>query len=213
MTKTQIFNLALSHLGNLRVASDTEDSAEAEVLRTHWDNTRRGLLRRSAWNFAETEETLSAIEDGEAFDFAYGYQLPSDYLMCLKFNRIPPANQSTQFKIAGEVLYSDDTEAVLEYTRDETDCTKWDDEFCNALSYFLAAAIGPTLTKDPKTGMQLLQTAQAFLGEAKDSDTHESIPEVRRGPAYSPYHLARGTYSRGLDQLIALDFGRMMGPD
>jgi len=53
MTKTQIANLALSHLGEPAATDiDTDTTTAATVCRTHYDNTLATLLETHPWNFA-----------------------------------------------------------------------------------------------------------------------------------------------------------------
>jgi hypothetical protein len=53
MTKTQIANLALSHLGEPAATDiDVDSTTAATVCRTHYDNTLATLLETHPWNFA-----------------------------------------------------------------------------------------------------------------------------------------------------------------
>lgn len=53
MTKTQIANLALSHLGEPAATDiDVDTTTAATVCRTHYDNTLATLLETHPWNFA-----------------------------------------------------------------------------------------------------------------------------------------------------------------
>jgi hypothetical protein len=201
MTKLQIFNLALGRIGSFTVASVDEDSNEAQHCRTHWDNDRRSLLKDFPWNFATTEEDLSEVDSASLFDYDHAYQLPSDYLKAIRFNGIEAGTKHDYFKIAeGNLLHTDveSESATLEYIRDVIDCTKWDDVFVKAFSYYLAASVAPMLSKDPNLAIKLLQVGQSFLSDSKGSDLQESKLEIIRGPGRSHYQAARrGNGSHG----------------
>lgn len=53
MTKTQICNLALTHIGARELTDvDTDNSNEGKVLRLWYESTRDDMLRSHPWNFA-----------------------------------------------------------------------------------------------------------------------------------------------------------------
>jgi len=194
MTETEVANLALARIGNWRISSLTESSVEAGQCARHFAVTRRMLLRDFDWNFAVSWALLSQIADGEAFDYDYAYALPSDYLRAIAFNGVPVGNKQSTSKIAGNVLYSDESDAdnaKLEYIRDVTDVTEWDDVFATAFSWYLAAAIAPSIKQSPELSGHLLSAGKAFLAEAKGSDTQETGLKVIRGVEYSRYQAAR----------------------
>lgn len=86
-TKTEICNLALAHLGVGKPITDldTDDSAEAEVLRRFYDITRKQVLRDFDWSFAAAFVTLEETDTAPTTEWAYAYALPDD---CLKFRRL-----------------------------------------------------------------------------------------------------------------------------
>jgi hypothetical protein len=63
MTKTQIANIALSHLGEPAATDiDVDTTTAATVARTHYDNTLRTLLETHPWNFARALTRLIPSE-------------------------------------------------------------------------------------------------------------------------------------------------------
>lgn len=211
MTQTEICNLALAKIGSYNVSSIDEASNEARQCKRAWDNTRRMLLRDYDWNFATAEATLTQLDGQEAFDFDYAYALPSDYLRAIKFDDTFAAPGQSAWKIASEKLYSDLSdadEAQLEYIRDVTDATKWDDVFVNAFAYYLAGNIAPSIQGSPELGIQLMQAGEAFLKEAKGNDTQESGLKVLRGTERSKYMAAReGRLPSSLGNFMVWDAG------
>lgn len=192
MNKTEICNLALGRIGNFRITSINEaDSAEAEHCRRFFDITRQSLLRDFEWNFALEEAELSAIADGEAFDYSYAYTLPADYLQAVSFNGVRSGTKQDLWKIAKGILYSDDTDSTLEYVRDVEDCTEWDSVFVQAFAWYLAAAISPSISSSAAMAGEFLRAGRAFLSEAKGADSQETGLRVIRGVEHSAWQAAR----------------------
>lgn len=205
-TKTDVINLALSHLGDLRVSSDTEDCVEIDAVNAHFNNERRTLIRDFDWNFATTETDLAEVEDAGLFGYDRAFQLPDDYLKVIKFNYVEGGTKQCRWKLAQQLIHTDDTTAKLEYVFDETDCTKWDDTFVKAFGWFLAAAIAPQLSKSQNLNQAHFQAAVAFLHDAKGHDTQESGLKVINGINSSPYLRARqGWGGVSLDAILAND--------
>lgn len=210
MTKTQIWNLALAHLGTLSVSLPEENTPEAEACRKHHDNQRRALLRNFDWNFATTEVTLSREVGAQLFTYDYAYRLPDDYLRALKFNTLDAGLNNDRCRMAGQHIHTDDSEGVLEYIRDVEDCSLWDDMFVNGFSYYLAAAIAPQLSKSQQFASGLFAAAQSFMNDAKGADTQETRLKVIKGLNVSPYYLARrGFNGPGID--LVLENGLTIG--
>lgn len=58
-SQLEIANIALGHLGTLKMASYDEASAEGEHVRRQWDLARDAILRQRHWNFAIKRATLT----------------------------------------------------------------------------------------------------------------------------------------------------------
>jgi hypothetical protein len=71
--------------------------------------------------------------------------------------------------VSGRLIYTDAEDAVIEYTRDETNPELFTPDFTLALSYFLAVQIAPRLTAgDPfKLSEKVLNFYLAHLSRAK----------------------------------------------
>lgn len=194
MHQTQLCNLALAKLGSFNITSIDENSAEARHCKTNFDLVRQSLLRDFDFNFAVTEAFLSEISGGAAFDYTHAYALPGNYLRVLEFDRVSAGTKQQAWKLASGRLYTDQgtpANARLVYIRDEPDCTQWDSDFCAAFVWYLAAAICPAIKQDPQMAIGLLQAGQAFLADAKGTDTQEDGLKVLRGMEHSSYQRAR----------------------
>lgn len=161
----QICNMALSHIGSdARVSSISppDGSVEAGHCATFYDQARTELLEPGNWNFSLKRASLAqVVNDSDAW--AYAYAKPA---ACLRALRIPRPTvgltvftidqhldphiddrDSAQFDIEGEVIYSNEPDAVLVFVQDVTDTTKFTPTFTAALSFLLAGYLAGPIVK------------------------------------------------------------------
>lgn len=157
----EIANLALSHLGTGKeISSFTENSSEANACRRYYETALEQTLRGTNWPFATRYQTLNLIEENPNEEWLYSYRYPVD---CLQAVRIVSGNknESRQDRIPykvlsqpeGLVLFTDQVNAILEYTVNITDVNLFPSDFKMALSFRLAHYIAPRVTKGDPFGM------------------------------------------------------------
>jgi hypothetical protein len=183
-SKTEIANLAISHLGiGKEIANlDTEQTEEASACRRYFDVAKENTLGDLYWNFATRFATLGLVTTTPTEEWGYSYRYPTD---CLEVRRILSGirndTQRTRipFKIisdsAGKLIYTDEAEAKIEYTRNISDIDLFSPEFKMALSFRLAYYIAPRLTAgDPfKLKQDMLGLYDIELGLAKKKNMNE----------------------------------------
>lgn len=183
-SKTQVANLAISHLGiGKEIANiDTEQSEEASACRRYYELAKEQTLSDIHWNFATRFATLGLIAANPTDEWGYSYRYPSD---CLEIRRILSGlrndTQRTRipFKLlsdsAGKVIYTDEANAKIEYTVNLDDVDLFTPEFEMALSFRLAYYIAPRLTAgDPfKLKQDMLALYDIELGMAKKKNMNE----------------------------------------
>ncbi|WP_298704666.1 hypothetical protein [uncultured Variovorax sp.] len=74
-----IWNVALSHVGERRLASLAEPREPARVLADEWDAAVRSCLQMTPWSFSVRRQTLSPTAAGGA-GFTRAFQKPADWL-------------------------------------------------------------------------------------------------------------------------------------
>lgn len=186
MDAVEICNLALSRIGMANISRMDEASEPARKSKQFYDVTRRNVLRKISWPFATRRVQLALLPQTPP-DFLYAYRYPSDAI-CLRkmfnntFDRLPEHNY---YKIVsdteGRVLYTDVSNAWIEYTADVTDCNLFDDGFIQALSWKLAAEIALTLTGSSGMANTCLQAYGQYVMEAQveaHNEQNESLPEL-----------------------------------
>ncbi len=187
-SKTEIVNLALTHLGvGKEVANiETEKSEAAITARRVYDTARDVTLRDYPWPFTTRIAALALVEEEPNTEWAYSYRYPTD---CLNIRRILSGlrndNRQTRapYKIAGDdsgsLIWADEEDAQIEYTAKSTNPLVYAADFTLAFSYQLAYLMAKRLTSgDPfKLGDQALQLYQVELSRASASAFNEQQDE------------------------------------
>jgi hypothetical protein len=160
----QICNMALSHIGSeARVSSISppDGSVEAGHCADFYDMARTELLEPGNWNFA-LKRALLAQTTNLSTAWAYAYVKPSDCQRALRVLRpnvtVTVFTQDTvgahtddrdsaAFDIEGDVIFSNEPDAVLVYVRDVVDTNRFPASFTSALSYLLSAYLAGPIIK------------------------------------------------------------------
>lgn len=201
-SNTEIANLALSHLGVSKEISnlDNEASAEASSCRRFYEPARKQTLRDFAWPFATKYAALGLVANlpAEIEEWAYSYRYPSD---CASLRRIVsgirPETQQTRVPyqiardITGLLIYTNKTDAEVEFTFNETDVSRFPEDFVMALSLRIAMYVAPRLTAgDPfKLRAGAAQLYAFEIDRARASAGNEEQPNE---PAPSELERSRG---------------------
>jgi hypothetical protein len=167
---------------------ETENSQEANACRRFYDTAREITLRDFNWPFTTKETSLTLVSSNPTEEWSYSYRYPTD---CLKLRRIFSGirNDSRQSRVpykivrdtAGKLIYTNQINAFMEYTFDETDSSRFDSDFVMALSLRLAAYIAPRLTSgDPfKMGERAIRLYFVEIGKAQSSAANEQQDEEK----------------------------------
>lgn len=154
LSKAAICNVALSYIGaGKQISSLTEvGSTAASTCNLHYDAARKEVLQELNWPFARKYVDLGLVAEDPTTEWGYAYRYPSD---CLKVRRIvtgirndpnPPPFEIGQDD-QGKLIYTDQDEATIEYTKDEENYARFDAMFDDALSWKLGGKIAPSLSK------------------------------------------------------------------
>lgn len=197
-----ICNMALGHIGarqQINSIAPPDGSVEAAYCARFYPPARVEALESFNWAFAKRRAALASPAN-VSDKWLYAYSLPSD---CVKARRVLQLNYSTgtifqdadtdpiwatyeqrfdergsaDFEIEGQVLFTNEPDAVLLYTVDVTDPTKFTPRFVSALSMYLAAYLcGPIIKglDGAKAAAQWRQAAAAFLDKAAASEANAS---------------------------------------
>lgn len=199
--KTDICNLALSHLGvSISITDvDVDNTAASNACLEYFDFAVEKTLADSPWPFATKFAVLSEVAERpdppDEWDFSYRY--PAD---CLNMRRLLSGsrNDSRQSKVpykigrdsSGKLIYTDLEDAECEYTMTITDETEFSSGFVMALSAFLAALIVPRVTRGDVFEMarKMYALYDLFLTQEESRQSNE---EVRDQLPYSEFERGR----------------------
>jgi hypothetical protein len=183
-SKTEICNIAISHLGSAKEIAniETEASQEAGACRRFYETALKATLRDFPWSFATKITDMQLVEEEPNDEWSYSYRYPSDCLRIrriLSGTRIDTNETRESYKISrdssGLVIFSDKEDAQIEYTLYETDVLIYPEDFVIAFSYRLANLIAPRITSGDKfkLGAQALQYYMAEISRAESSSLNE----------------------------------------
>lgn len=161
----QICNMALSHIGSeARVAaiSPPDGSVEAGHCATFYDMARTELLEPGSWAFSLKRAALAQVTNPSTI-WAYAYAKPADCLRALRILRPSIAitvftqdlvvephtddRDSAPYDIEGQVILTNEPDAVLVYVQDVTDSTKFPPSFTSSFSYLLSSYLAGPIIK------------------------------------------------------------------
>lgn len=203
-SQTEIANLSLRRFAQSRITDINENSPTAVVIRDVWENARRAALRSHHWNFAIRPAVLTASANMPLFKWRFAYPLPANYLRLVACNCVPCGTKVTAYEIKQGTaapgdessqrlsLYSNWSEAKIEYVADIPECELWDDQFVEAFSYKLAALVAPAIMNDgAQTAVTMLNGEFQSLLKAMSSDNIESKPYKVGALQGSAYQMVR----------------------
>jgi hypothetical protein len=165
-SKTEMANLAISHLGQGKEIAniDTEKSSEAATMRRYQPVVIEMFLKNFPYSFCNVIETLNLVESDPNDEWAYSYRLPTD---CLKPIRI----------LSG--LRNDTRQSRVPYKIGKDDPSKYPIDVFLAMSYLLAGMAAPRICgEDPfKMGDKAMKMYQYFKGQADAADVNDQQQE------------------------------------
>ncbi len=196
-----ICNMALSHVGSSTEVvsiSPPDGSVEAGLCARFYPIARKEALESHRWTWCKKRALLAPTTNPSEV-WTYAYALPSDCISAARvlqkasvfdfvwWSFVLPVTAdeyklwtergSADFEIEDGVLLTHEPDAVLLYTRDVTDTTKFSATFTSFLSYLLASYLsGPIIKGDAgaKAALQWRQIAARVKGEAASDDANDS---------------------------------------
>ncbi|QPT15231.1 hypothetical protein I6G37_09940 [Serratia rubidaea] len=186
----QICNVSLSRLGNSRVISSlSERSKEAAACNLFYEDCRDAVLADFPWHFATKRVALADL-DIEQPDWRFSYRYPTDCMRIISIvspngQRYVTPEMRVPYEVGsdtegtGRLILTDLPKAWIRYVSRVTDANMFGPEFCDALSWRLAAEINMQITGDAGLGNRAEQKYQQTISAA----TTLSMNETQEPPA------------------------------
>lgn len=178
-TKAKIFNITLK---NLRVSVGIQNSNQSDkntvVLNEFYDIAREQVLKDFDWNFANSYRELSLTGNiPQNPKFLYEYDYPND---CVFAREIIPYvdSEMVEFEIAAntdgqKVINTNQTPAILRYTKTVDNETFFSAEFVMALCWYLAFLAAPAITGNRAIQSDCLNVYTNILAKSKALNASE----------------------------------------
>jgi hypothetical protein len=195
-SEVQIARLALQHLGDrYDITSLDEATPEAEQVKLVFDNVRDMVLREHPWTFARKYATPAQLTGVVPGNWSYMFTYPSDALRIIRIvnplgDNQPPIRFETARNSADvHVILCNESEPMIEYTKQVTDPQQFDPQFIPALAYRIAQYIAMPITGDRSIMSDMKTLADIEIGKAQATDANEGFEAVR--PAEATWIAAR----------------------
>lgn len=170
-SKVLICNRALAAIGvKQRIASMSEDSEAARKCNLIFEDCLDEVLRAYNWNCAQARASLAQSVETPAFGYAYKYALPID---CLRVISIEDEDESSDYKIEGRFLLSDDTAVKTLYIKQLVDVNELDALCRRCLAARIAAEIAYPLTNSNTLTESMWALYAGMMTEATEIDAQE----------------------------------------
>jgi hypothetical protein len=210
-----ICNLALNHIGSdalLSSINPPDGSVESGYCARYYPVARQELIEMQPWSFAKTRVALSALTTNPSSVWTYAYAVPSDMVQPQRiltssildaygffpFGGLLRADEAALFSERGSavfdlengVILTHEPNAVLLYTRDITDTSKFSAGFTTSLSYLLGSYLaGPIIKGSAGTdaALRLRGIASSKAREAMANDANSSV----ENNSFVPEHIRR----------------------
>ena len=161
---------ALLKTGCRSITSFDDGSAEAEVASNLYESVRDAMLSAYPWSFASTQTTLARLETAPVADYAYAYQLPSDFLRALSAGA--GRGRGLDYRIHERRLHTNASEVVLTYIFRPLE-SEFPPFFDQILMARLAAEFCIPLTDSTSRSEALLRVAKDEFKQARTIDAQQ----------------------------------------
>lgn len=117
---------------------------EARRSKLIFDRCRKAVLRMSFWKFATKRVTLAPLASPPEFGWTYQFNVPGDYIRLKRVHEI----DADLFDMEDRKILAHTDTLKISYVYDQTDLTKADSLFVEALSTYLARELAYPLGVD-----------------------------------------------------------------
>jgi len=174
-TKVDICSTALVMIGANTITSFSDDSTEANVCNTVYEDILKSALTRHRWRFATEQKQLSLLTAEPTGRYAYAYQLPTQpellQLITLTVNDIVIPYERYGDKVFLD-NYGSTSTVICDYIY-RADEGEFPPHFILALEYTLASLFAGSIARDSGMIKQFSDMAERQYLIAKNVDSAE----------------------------------------
>ena len=172
-SEVSICNLALTKIGEDQIISLSENSKAGRLCNLHYSTSIDAVLRSHIWNFAIKRVELALSTTTPAYDYAYQFALPADYIRILETN----LTNTAEWKIENGFLLADSDSVKVRYLAQITNPNEFDALFIEAFSSRLAAELAIPLADSLNMSKMMFDLYSSKIAEARTMDAVEGTPD------------------------------------
>lgn len=175
ITKTEIANMALAHVGNKQIADfDTDTSFPAQQVRLFYPVALGEMLEAQEWSFATKRGDLSTpLVDAPLFGFDVAFQLPNDCVLVVETDP-----EEAEWRIEGNTLVTNESSIGIVYVYNFANTAQYNSRFVSALTFMLGAYLAMPITRDKGLADNLFAKANVKLAMAQSSDSQQGSRRI-----------------------------------
>lgn len=169
-------------LGADPIASFTDGTTGATLSSNLWPIVRDKVLRSHPWNCAKRRVILAPETTGPAFDWAYSFVLPGDWLRTIS---VGEKDENVRFEMEDGRILMDEAICKLVYVYRNEDVPTYDALLTEGLQWAMAAALAYPITRardtqDAMVKMEewALKRARAVNGTEDTGDDYTDYPLI-----------------------------------
>ena len=149
--------MALSRLGASTITALTDNTTEAKLCNTLFDDLADRAMMQGSWTSVIKRASLAQTTNTPTFGFSYEFQLPVDpkCLKVLDINESVPG--SSPYRIEGDKLLADDSTMKIRYIGQLTDTEDYDPMLTEAVEVLLASYLAMPISGDKQLADRLRQ--------------------------------------------------------
>ena len=166
---------ALQRLGAKPISSFEDGTPHSGLCANLWPTVRDALLRSHNWNCSIRRTRLAPLAQAPDFDYAYMFQLPSDWIKTLQIGQ---RNQRLDFTMEGRRILANVNLLPIVYVWRNDVPSTWDDSMVAVAELKMAAALAYPVTASTSLMESLKQEAEFAARGARTDDGQDVPPET-----------------------------------
>jgi hypothetical protein len=180
VTKVDIASRALVMIGSNPISSFNDDTTEALVTNTIYEEVVESTLTRHNWRFATGQQQLSLLANAPTGRFEYAYQIPANP-ECLKILAVTVNDALIQYSRYEDKIYLDgfgsQSAVIMDYIFRQSE-DQFPPHFRLAVEYKLASIFGGSVARDAALVREFDQLSERQLLIAKNTDSQETTTKT-----------------------------------
>lgn len=154
-SKVQICNLALSRLGASTITALNDNTTEAKLCSTFFDDLADRAMIQGSWTSTIRRVGLPKTTNTPSFGYTFEYQLPVNP-KCLKVLAVnEEISGCIDYRIEGDKLLTDENSIKIRYVAQLTDTESYEPLLTEAIEILLASYLALPVAGDKVLAAQL----------------------------------------------------------